>query len=166
MFKKLFSNKKEAQVVEVAAAITGRLVPLAEVPDEAFAQGMMGPGAAIDPSEGVAVAPFDGVVAHLIDTHHAVIVEHESGLQLLIHIGINTVSMQGSGFKALVKTGDAVKAGQPLIEFDLEAIRAAGHSLISPVIVAEEEAAEKVDCQYGTVKAGATGNYTITLKQT
>lgn len=163
MFKKMFSSKKQA-VVEAVAAMTGRLIPLAEVPDEAFAQGMMGPGAAIEPAEGVAVAPFDGVIAHLIDTHHAVVVEHESGLQLLIHIGINTVGMKGEGFKALVKTGDAVKAGQPLIEFDMEAIRAAGHSVISPVIVAEEEAADKVECRYGSVKAGEIGGYSVTLK--
>jgi PTS system glucose-specific IIA component len=161
MFKKMFAGKKQ---VEAAAAITGRLVPLSEVPDEAFAQGLMGPGAAIDPSEGVAVAPFDGKIAHLIDTQHAVIVEHESGLQLLIHIGINTVAMKGDGFRALVKTGDAVKAGQPLIEFDREKIRAAGYPLISPVIVAEEEAAEKVDCIFGSVKAGETGHFSIRLK--
>ncbi|QJC53893.1 PTS glucose transporter subunit IIA [Paenibacillus albicereus] len=163
MFKKLFGSGKKQ--VEVLAPMTGRLAPLADVPDEAFAQGLMGPGAAIEPSEGVAVAPFDGTVAHLIDTHHAVIVEHESGLQLLIHIGINTVAMKGAGFKALVQTGDAVKAGQPLIEFDLEAIRAAGHPAISPVIVAEEDAAEKVDITPGAVRAGEAGKYAVTLKQ-
>ncbi|MNT54050.1 PTS system glucose-specific EIICBA component [compost metagenome] len=96
----------------------------------------MGEGIAIEPSEGRAFAPFDGTVALVMDkSKHAVILEHASGVQILIHIGINTVSLKGSGFTTHVQTGDRVKAGQLLIEFDIEAIRNAGLPLVTPVLV-------------------------------
>lgn len=124
------------QVLGIPSPITGKAVPLTEVPDPAFAGKHMGEGIAIEPAEGKAFAPFDGTVAHVMDkSKHAVILEHESGVQLLIHIGINTVSLKGSGFKTFVNTGDKVTKGQLLIEFDMEAILAAGLPLITPVLV-------------------------------
>ncbi|MFP4979191.1 sucrose-specific PTS transporter subunit IIBC [Paenibacillus sp. CN-4] len=124
------------QVLGIPSPITGKAVPLTEVPDPAFAGKHMGEGIAIEPAEGKAFAPFDGTVAHVMDkSKHAVILEHESGVQLLIHIGINTVSLKGNGFKTFVNTGDKVTKGQLLIEFDMEAIQAAGLPLITPVLV-------------------------------
>ncbi|MNU96010.1 PTS system beta-glucoside-specific EIIBCA component [compost metagenome] len=122
--------------LEILAPITGTAVLLDTVPDPAFAQKHMGEGIAIEPSEGRAFAPFDGTVALVMDkSKHAVILEHASGVQILIHIGINTVSLKGSGFTTHVQTGDRVKAGQLLIEFDIEAIRNAGLPLVTPVLV-------------------------------
>jgi PTS system sucrose-specific IIC component len=96
----------------------------------------MGEGIAIEPSEGKVFAPFDGVIAHvMIKSKHAVILEHETGVQMLVHIGINTVGLKGEGFTAHVNSGDIVTAGQLLIEFDMEAIQAAGLPLITPVLI-------------------------------
>lgn len=152
MLSKLFSSK--TLQIDVAAPLTGTVVELAQVPDEAFAQKFMGDGFAIVPTVGKLVAPFDGTVVHLIDTHHALIVEHASGLQLLLHIGINTVKLQGEGFKAMVATGDAITSGQPLIEFDINAITAAGYPVITPVVVANHEVVDKLDCSFKAVTAG------------
>lgn len=130
------SAKESAMLMEMPSPVSGKIIPLEEVPDPAFAQKHMGDGFAIEPTDGKVVAPFDGVVAHFMDkSKHAVILVHENGLQLLIHVGINTVSLKGNGFTAHVQTGDTVKAGQLLIEFDLDTIRDAGLTTITPVIV-------------------------------
>ncbi|MBB3108608.1 PTS system glucose-specific IIA component [Paenibacillus phyllosphaerae] len=153
MFGKLFKAKKETFTIR--APITGKAVSLTEVPDEAFAAGHMGKGIAIEPTVGKVVAPFDAIVAHIIHTNHAVILEHASGLQLLIHVGINTVAMKGEGFNGLVQMGDQVRAGQTLIEFDIEKIRTAGYPLITPVVIAnEDEAVTETEVVEGKVTAG------------
>ncbi len=104
------AKKTKANVIEITAPITGESVQLEKVPDEAFfSQKYMGDGVAIEPAEGTVIAPFDATVAHMIHTNHAIIIEHESGLQLLIHIGVNTVALDGKGFTARVATGETVK---------------------------------------------------------
>lgn len=158
MFSKWKSKKEEQrteQIIQIMAPMSGQAVPLTKVPDETFAGGHMGGGMAIEPAEGILKAPFDGIVAHIVKTNHALILEHPSGLQLLLHIGIDTVSLKGSAFVSHVGTGDQVKAGQTLIEFDLEAIHAAGLQTISPVIVTStEENPPNVESLYGQVTAG------------
>ncbi|MDT3426592.1 PTS system sucrose-specific IIC component [Paenibacillus forsythiae] len=122
--------------LSVLSPISGTLVELGEVPDPAFAEKQMGDGIAIQPDEGKVYAPFDAVVAHVMEkSKHAVILEHASGVQVLIHVGIDTVSLKGEGFALSVRTGDQVKAGQLLIEFDPETIRRAGLSTLTPVII-------------------------------
>lgn len=91
-------EKHTEHTIEIMAPISGESVPLAQVPDETFAGGHMGNGIAIKPSEGILKAPFDGRVAHIVKSSHAVILEHSSGMQLLLHIGIDTVSLKGNGF--------------------------------------------------------------------
>ncbi|QQZ59779.1 PTS system trehalose-specific EIIBC component [Paenibacillus sonchi] len=133
-------------VLEVRSPVRGRIVPLEQVPDPAFAERQMGKGVAVEPSEGKVTAPFDATVAHVIKSKHAVILEHASGVQLLIHIGINTVSLKGNGFTAHVAAGDKVKAGQLLLEFDRDAISSAGYPLISPIIVPDgQDVIERVE---------------------
>ncbi|RUT35562.1 PTS trehalose transporter subunit IIBC [Paenibacillus zeisoli] len=131
------SEEKQSggSILEIRSPLTGTAVPLNQVPDPAFAQEQMGQGIAIEPTEGRVVAPFDGVVAHVIKSKHAVILQHASGLQILVHVGIDTVSLKGNGFTSHVQAGDEVKAGQLLIEFDMEAIRAAGLPLITPILI-------------------------------
>ncbi|MED4955430.1 sucrose-specific PTS transporter subunit IIBC [Paenibacillus macerans] len=122
--------------LEIPSPITGKAVSITQVPDPAFAEKHMGEGIAIEPTEGKAFAPFDGTVAHVMDkSKHAVILEHESGVQLLIHIGINTVGLKGTGFTAHVNTGDKVTKGQLLIEFDMDVIREAGLPVVTPVLI-------------------------------
>lgn len=123
-------------ILDIVAPISGTLVPLEQVPDPAFAGKHMGEGIAIEPSEGKLYAPFDGTVAHVMDkSKHAIILEHASGVQLLIHIGLDTVSLKGQGFTLHVKSGDSIQAGQLLIEFDIAMIQSSNLSLITPVIV-------------------------------
>ncbi|SDC04878.1 PTS system, glucose-specific IIA component [Paenibacillus sp. UNCCL117] len=168
MIKQLFSKHKSSDNrLDIASPLTGEAVPLEQVPDQAFAEKYMGDGMAIEPAEGRLVAPFDSKVAHLIHSHHAVILEHASGLQLLVHIGINTVALQGDGFKAHVQTGDEVKAGQLLIEFDIAKIKAAGYPVITPIVIANgDETVESLEAKLsGTVRAGEQGALQVVLKK-
>ncbi len=121
--------------------VAGTVVPLADVPDPMFAQGIMGPGIAIEPSGDTVVAPADATVSTVFPTGHAVGLVLGDGTELLIHVGIDTVSMNGDGFVPLAKAGDVVTAGTPLLRFDADRIRAAGHPAITPVIVLNNEAA-------------------------
>ncbi len=125
-----------SSLLPVKAPISGRVVALTDVPDPAFSEGHMGRGIAIIPSEGRVHAPFDCTVAHVMGkSKHALILEHDNGTQLLIHVGINTVSLKGDGFTVHVQGGERVAAGQLLLEFDLDVIQAAGLSPITPVLV-------------------------------
>ena len=107
----------------------------ADIPDETFAQGILGPGCGIEPTGKTVYAPFDGTVEQVASTLHAVGLTSVDGIEILIHVGMDTVEMQGNGFKALVKVGDKVKAGTPLLKVDLDAIRAAGHPTATAIIV-------------------------------
>lgn len=153
-------DKKTLGALEVAFPIPGTAVGLDQVPDPAFAQGHMGVGAAIEPVEGKVYAPFDGKIAHVMDkSKHAIIVEHKSGVQILIHVGIDTVSLKGNGFSLHIKNGAKVKKGQLLLEFDLSLIKAAELSLLSPVLVPDGlEVVSSVETyigQKGDVSSGA-----------
>jgi glucose-specific phosphotransferase system IIA component len=121
--------------IEISSPIAGKLIPLTQVPDATFAQGLIGPGIAVEPSQNFITAPFDGKVVNLFHTNHAIGLESDLGVELLIHIGIDTVKMKGNGFKSFVKQGDVVKKGQKLIEFDLDLIKKEAKSIITPVIV-------------------------------
>lgn len=115
--------------------LTGEIVALADVPDEVFASGVLGKGIAVNPSEGKIFAPADAEVTTLFPTGHAIGLKTSNGAELLIHIGMDTVKMNGDGFKTHVAQGDTVKQGQLLIEFDIKKIKAAGYPIITPVIV-------------------------------
>lgn len=115
--------------------IKGEIKDLSTVPDEMFSQKMMGEGVVIDPSEGMVYSPCDGVIGTIFKTNHAVAIAADNGAEVLIHVGIDTVKMNGEGFKGLVKNGDKVKAGQPLIEFDLALVKAKAKSHLTPFVV-------------------------------
>ncbi len=120
---------------EVAAPLSGKAVPLSEVHDPTFAEEILGKGAAIIPSEGKVYSPVDGKVEMVFDTLHAVTLTGDNGLEVLIHVGLDTVKLNGQHYKALVKSGESVKIGTPLLEFDMEAIKQAGYDVITPVII-------------------------------
>ncbi|MET0295830.1 MAG: N-acetylglucosamine-specific PTS transporter subunit IIBC [Microbacterium sp.] len=127
--------------ISLLQPIEGSVVPLSTVPDPMFAQGTMGPGAAIDPTGDTVVAPADATVVSVFPTGHAIGLELEGGVELLIHIGIDTVNMKGDGFEVLVGAGQKVSRGTPLLRFDRARIEAAGLSPITPVIVLNDETA-------------------------
>lgn len=125
----------EAEPNTVHAPLKGTAIPLNQVQDETFAQEVLGKGMAIVPTEGVVTAPFDGTVATLFDTKHAIGLQRADGVEILIHIGINTVELNGEGYTAHVAEGDEVKAGQILISFDRIAIKEKGYDMTTPVII-------------------------------
>ncbi|MBO4473773.1 MAG: PTS glucose transporter subunit IIA [Clostridiales bacterium] len=127
--------KDDVKEIIVASPLKGNAIALADVPDATFAEGILGQGAAVEPSEGKVVAPADAEVTTLFDTKHAIGLALDNGAELLIHIGINTVEMEGEGFEAHVKEGDKVKKGDVLVTFDIEKIKEAGHPTVTPVIV-------------------------------
>ena len=138
----------------LSACLNGTVVPLADVKDEAFASGVLGDGIAIEPSDGELVAPADGEISSTFETHHAVGMTTADGAELLMHIGIDTVKLGGKHFTYLVNEGDKVKKGQPLIRFELEAIKAEGYPVTTPIIVCNTD-------DYAAVAAKASG----TVKQ-
>ena len=144
-FDKLFGGKAASetkfsgQKMTVMLPIDGKVIPLEQLPDETFASAILGPGCGIEPTGKTVYAPFDGTVTTLADTLHAVGLMSDDGIEVLIHVGMDTVEMNGKGFKALVKEGDKVKAGTPLLKVDLEAIRAAGHPTATALIVTNSD---------------------------
>lgn len=134
-FDKLFGKSDKINPNHVYAPLEGQAVALTEVPDPTFAEAMLGNGIAIVPVSGKVVSPVDGTVDMMFDTGHAVSLVSDSGIEILIHIGLETVSLEGKPFKIAVKNGDKVKKGQLLVEADLEAIKAAGLPIITPVVI-------------------------------
>ncbi len=142
-------------VLDIQAPLTGETVTLQEVPDEVFASGVAGLGTAIRPSVGEVTAPCDAEVSVVFPSRHAIGLTTESGADLLIHIGLNTVMLDGEGFEVLVQQGDRVCAGQPLLKFDMDLIREKGYSLISPVLVSNADEFQEIRMiAEGSVKAG------------
>ncbi|WP_462400078.1 glucose PTS transporter subunit IIA [Lacticaseibacillus pantheris] len=123
------------EALKIVAPLSGKLIKLEDVPDQVFSQKMMGDGVAIEPSSDQVCAPADSLVIMTTETNHAIGLRTDNGVELLIHVGLDTVEMEGENMKTLVKDGDRVKAGTPLISFNSEAIEAAGYKLTTPVIV-------------------------------
>lgn len=131
-----FFKKKTKDTVDVIGApLKGEAVESASVNDPTFAEEMLGKGMAIKPSEGKVYAPFDGTVAMVFDTKHAVSLVSDKGAEVLIHVGLDTVMLKGEHYTAHVESGAAVKKGDLLLEFDMEAIAAAGYDTITPVVI-------------------------------
>ncbi|WP_226037757.1 PTS sugar transporter subunit IIA [Aquibacillus saliphilus] len=165
MLKKIF-GKKETVVERVTTPINGKVVDITDVPDPVFSQKMMGEGIAIEPSDGEVVSPVDAEVVQVFPTKHAVGLKTKSGLELLIHIGLETVSLDGEGFEAFVKAGDKVKRGDKLVSFDLETIKEKATSTISPLIITNmDEVVESVEKDLNeSAKTSETEVLTVTLK--
>lgn len=127
--------KKKATEYLLGAPAKGKAVPLSEVNDPTFSEGMLGDGVAVIPAEGKIYAPVDGEVGMVFDTLHAVSITADFGAEVLIHVGLDTVKMNGDGFTGHVQAGDKVKKGDLLLEVDLEKVKAAGYDTITPVLI-------------------------------
>ena len=149
---------EEQKVVErivISSPITGVAADLSTAPDEAFAQKMMGDGAVVTPEDPFVRAPEDGEVAFVFDTKHAIGFITDSGISLLIHVGIDTVKLNGGGFEALVESGQTVKKGDPMLKLDLEYLKANAPSVTSPVLCTELEDNQRIHLLHeGQIKAG------------
>lgn len=134
----------ETEANAVYAPVEGRVIPHTEIGDATFASGALGTGVGIVPAKGEVIAPFDGEIAMFFDTKHAIGLVSESGTEILIHVGINTVELNGKHFHALKESGDKVKAGERLLEFDMKAIQEAGYDITTAVLVSAPEQVEVV----------------------
>lgn len=134
-------DNKDALVKQevIVSPIKGDVLPLSEVKDEVFSQGLLGKGVAIEPKEGKVVAPVDGTLTTLFPTHHALGITSDNGAEILIHVGMDTVQLEGKCFTPKVKQGERVKAGQVLLEFDIKGIKEAGYHVTTPVIVSNSD---------------------------
>ena len=140
---------------ELVSPLAGELLPLSEVKDEVFSSGAKGEGVAVEPSEGVLHAPADGKVVMTFPTGHAIGMKTSDGAEILMHIGMDTVNLQGHGFETLVAKGDEVKAGDELVKFDIDAIHAKGYVVMTPIVVTNSKDYEKITVvSQGNVKVG------------
>lgn len=149
----------EKEVIE--SPLTGTVLPLSEVKDEAFSSGAMGKGLAIEPTEGKVVSPVKGEVTALFPTGHAIGITSDEGVELLIHIGMDTVQLDGEGFTAHVKAGDRVEVGQTLIEFDIDLIKQAGYPVTTPVLITNAD--HYLDLLTTDKTGVATNDYLMTV---
>lgn len=145
------------------APCTGKAVSLASVPDEAFAEELLGKGIAIEPVEGHFFAPVDGKIQSVADSRHAYTIQSEAGTDVLLHIGVDTVSLGGKGFVSHVGAGESVRRGQLIAEADIDLIRSRGLSAICSVLVTEPEKVENIEYKLGACTGGrdAVMCYTI-----
>ena len=148
----------------ITAPFSGKLVPLSDVPDETFASGVLGEGIAIEPSDGLFCSPVDGTVETIAETKHAIGFAADNGLEILVHVGLETVSLKGEGFEVLVKEGDRVKAGQPVAKVDLALIRERGLKTITSIVLTGGADDLELHSADGVAEAGKTQVLTLTAK--
>ena len=145
--KKMF--EKNAKIISVKAAEDGRTIPMDQVNDQTFAQELLGPGIAIHPSNGTVVSPIDGTIATVMDTKHAVCIQGEDGLEMIVHAGLDTVELNGKYYEAHVNTGDL------LFTFDIEEIAKAGYDVTTPIVITNLSGYKITKCLTGQqVQAG------------
>ncbi len=148
MFKNLFGKKNEVDKnLEIKSPMNGRYVPLEEIPDPVFAEKMMGEGFGIEPSDGEVVAPVGGVIMQVFPTNHAVGIKTDNGVEVLIHIGLETVAMEGKGFEGFISEGDTVEVGDKLVTFDIDLVKEEANSTISPVIITNSDELQSFDIE-------------------
>ena len=150
-----FKKKKKDDAIEIKAYFEGTVLPLEKVNDPMFSDKLMGDGVAIDPDAGNLYAPVDGKVASIFDTKHAIGFQTDSGIPMLLHMGIDTVKLEGKGFEILVTEGQKVKKGDPMMKLDLEFLTANAPSITSPILDIEPEDNQRIRLlANGEIKAG------------
>lgn len=159
----MFGLFKKNTKYEVVSPVRGEAVPIQKVSDPTFGEEILGKGIAVIPEEGLFYAPADGTVTLLFDTLHAVSITSEDGVEILVHVGLDTVELKGAPFQAHVKTGDTVKKGDLLLEADLAQIRASGRDIITPIIICNTSDFKEIS----TEKLGAVnpGDVLLTIEK-
>ena len=151
----IFDSLKKGKTLSIAACAEGQVIPMGNIPDPAFSAGILGFCAGIEPQNGAIFSPANGVIDQLSDTLHAVGIVTDDGLEILVHVGIDTVAMKGEGFTPAVRSGDRVRTGQLMLTADLPAIRAAGHpTTVVTVLTNSDEYAGTALLAKGKVKKG------------
>ena len=139
---------------EIKAPIDGMLIPIEEIDDEVFSAKMAGDGIAIMPVGDTFAAPIDGVITKIFSTNHAFSIKNKQDLEVLVHIGLETVALKGEGFERLAQEGDEVKVGDPIIKVDLDYIKANAKDIVTPILVTDESKFDEIDKNDNVVKSG------------
>jgi PTS system glucose-specific IIA component len=166
----LFNSLKKSmgmgndQGTVIKAPLTGEVVPIEEVPDPVFADKVVGDGIAINPTGNVMVAPCDGEIGKIFETNHAFSMETPSGVELFVHFGIDTVELKGEGFKRIASEGQQVKAGDPVIEVDLDFLKEKAKSVITPVVISNMDDVSSLEKSSGTVVEGRDDLLIVKMK--
>ena len=147
--KKMFGGGQEEQKKVILAPVSGTVIPMSQVADPTFSQEILGKGVAIVPDSGVFVAPADGEVAVMFETKHAVSIKADCGAEFIIHIGMDTVNLKGEHFTSFVAQGDKVKAGDKLVEVDLEKVKEAGYDVTTPIVICNTPSFPGMVCHTG-----------------
>jgi len=150
MFSFLKKNKEEESII-LKSPVVGRCFDISEIPDEVFSSKMLGNGMGFESTEGVLYAPIDGEILQVFPTKHALILKIKEGIEILLHIGIDTVEMKGEGFEAFAEKGQQVKAGDKLLTFDNDLIKAKAKTNLSVLVLMENEKIESVEFNLGVV---------------
>lgn len=155
--KQLVSDdQKDTGYIDIIAPISGEIVNIEDVPDVVFAEKIVGDGVAIKPAGNKMVAPVDGVIGKIFETNHAFSIESDTGIELFVHFGIDTVELKGEGFKRIAEEGQKVKVGDTIIEFDLPVLEEKARSVLTPVIISNPDAMKELVKLTGTVVVGET----------
>lgn len=147
--KKIFGGNDEAGREKILSPVEGEAVPLSQVSDPTFSQEILGKGVAIIPAKGRVVAPADGVLTVMFETKHAVSITTNQGAEIIVHVGLDTVNLKGEHYTSYKKQGDRVKAGELLLEFDMDAIKGAGYDVVTPVIICNTANYPEMECHTG-----------------
>lgn len=150
----MFNLFKKESNVKLLAPMTGEIIRLEDVPDEVFASKMIGNGLAIEPKDNEVLSPCDGKIVQIFPTKHAIGIETKEGIEILIHIGIDTVSLNGKGFKSFVSQGDRVLCGDKLLEIDLDYISKNAKSIITPILITNMDKVKELSKSKGNVRKG------------
>lgn len=153
-------NFLKGKQLEIAAPLTGKVIPVTEVPDPVFAEKVLGDGIAVDPTEGTVYSPVDGTIFQIAHTFHAMGIESDDGLEILVHLGIDTVKLEGKGFQSFVEVGQKVKKGDKIMEMDIGFIRDQGLSPMSPCIITNLDAIKSMTACPGPAEGGRTAAIT------
>lgn len=150
----LFGTK--SRKLEIMAPLSGRVVPITETPDGVFSGKVLGDGVAVIPDSGEVVSPVSGTIVNVAHSLHAICVRSDAGAEILVHLGVDTVDLEGAGFTCHTRAGQHVEAGEKLMEMDLDFIRSKGLSTVSPCIVTNVDEVKDLEMQYGDAAAGKT----------
>jgi len=153
--------------IRVYAPVSGKILPIEDVPDVVFSERIAGDGIAIKPEGDKLVAPFDGTIVQVFETNHAFAIRSEKNIEVLVHFGIDTVDLRGKGFKRLAESGQKVHKGDPIIGFNLKELESSAHSTVTPVVISNigELEIDRLNKADGDAVAGETAVLTLFLKE-
>lgn len=153
--KAVTGSTQTADTIDIVAPISGEIVAIEDVPDVVFAEKIVGDGIAIRPSGNKMVAPCDGEIGKIFETNHAFSLESDTGIELFVHFGIDTVELKGEGFTRIAEEGQKVKAGDTIIEFDLEFLTEKAKSVLTPVVISNMDEIKELQKVSGSVEVGS-----------